>query len=125
MKVKLKLVKFDQDNPVGIPLYEGEGELNDFQLSYLEGNIENIVIIEDEKITLTRVHEFGSNTELYLDKVGKSIVSSPYGNMELDTLLIDRSIEKDTWLIEYEIRQNDECLNHQTLIWQWEELSDE
>ncbi len=121
MMIDVTLTQFDMLEGTRTVVADGPGTLDGDTLVYHERGDEKIVhevIFLDDEIVLKRKGGFGSVTHLYPDRKGTSRAHSPYGIMELDTVMIRRDRQDDTWTVEYMITANGETLTHQTLVWE-------
>ncbi|MBE6121851.1 MAG: hypothetical protein E7190_03975 [Erysipelotrichaceae bacterium] len=121
MMIHVLLTQYDLLEGTGTVIAEGSGNLSGDTLIYRE-KAEPFYFHEvnftDRKITLERKAEIRSVTELVPMGKGTSTVHSPFGKMELTTVLNGWSRQEDTWMVEYKVLSGDETVLHQRLVWE-------
>lgn len=101
---------------------DGVGYLfNDDKLSYLEDGIESVrneITWGDDEIVLTRSGSNSSVTKLRLYEYSTSIVTTMYGEMILDTFLIDAVKNSDMWYVEYKLFLESDLIGYIKVVWE-------
>ncbi len=101
---------------------DGVGYLFDnVKLSYLEDGIEDVrneISWNEEEIVLTRSGSNSSVTKLRLYEYSTSIVTTMYGEMILDTYLINAVKNSDVWYVEYKLFLESDLIGHIKVVWE-------
>lgn len=101
---------------------DGVGYLFDnVKLSYLEDGIEDVrneINWNEEEIVLTRSGSNSSVTKLRLYEYSTSIVTTMYGEMILDTYLINAVKNSDVWYVEYKLFLESDLIGHIKVVWE-------
>lgn len=121
MKVQVLVTKYDLLTQEVETLAKGQGSFHDSVLTYYE--LENPVIKHEitfleDKVYLRRKAEIESEVELIRGEIGCSKVHSPYGTMELESVLHTYEKGESDYLIEYSIRSDNEVLSHQKILFE-------
>ena len=91
------------------------------KLSYLEDGIEDVrneISWNEEEIVLTRSGSNSSVTKLRLYEYSTSIVTTMYGEMILDTYLINAVKNSDVWYVEYKLFLESDLIGHIKVVWE-------
>ena len=101
---------------------DGVGYLFDnVKLSYLEDGIEDVrneINWNEEEIVLTRSGSNSSVTKLRLYEYSTSIVTTMYGEMILNTYLINAVKNSDVWYVEYKLFLESDLIGHIKVVWE-------
>lgn len=121
MMIHVLLTQYDLLEGTETVVAEGIGDLSGDTLVYREKAEPfyfHEVFFSDRRITLERKADIRSVTELVPMGKGRSTVYSPFGKMELTTVLNGWSREEDRWMAEYKVLSGDDTVLHQRLVWE-------
>lgn len=122
MEIHVKLTQFDITRKEITVLADGIADLNGDRLSYTEKenpSIRHEIIFEENQIVLKRLADISSETCLLPDRKGTASVNSPFGVMELDTVLKRWSRDSERWMVEYQILDDSgNAVTNQQLVWE-------
>lgn len=76
------------------------------------------VSFHDDTVMIERKADAESRTVLHKNRKGISVISSPFGTMELNTYMTDCSKMFDKWTVTYKITYSEETAVHQKIEWQ-------
>ncbi|MCR5795946.1 MAG: DUF1934 domain-containing protein [Solobacterium sp.] len=93
--------------------------LRDTDLLYREADTGASVCVsfKDDTVVIERKAEITSRTVLHKNRQGTSVVSSPYGTMELHTYMADFAKMFDKWAVTYKITYSEETAVEQKIEW--------
>ena len=120
MKTQVLVTKYDLLTEDVEVLADGLGNFQDGKLTYHELNDpvnKHEITFMDDRIYLRRYAEMESETELLIDRKGMCKVVSPYGVMVLESVLLVYERKEDTYMVEYQIYQEEELISHQKIVW--------
>ena len=120
MKTQVLVTKYDLLTDDVEVLADGLGNFHDGILTYHELNDpvnKHEITFMDDRIYLRRYAEMESETELLVNQKGMCKVVSPYGVMVLESVLLVYERKEDTYMVEYQIYQEEELISHQKIVW--------
>lgn len=120
MKTQVLVTKYDLLTEDVEVLADGLGNFHDGKLTYHELNDpvnKHEITFMDDRIYLRRYAEMESETELLVNQKGMCKVVSPYGVMVLESVLLVYERKEDTYMVEYQIYQEEELISHQKIVW--------
>jgi len=126
MELNVKVKVYDLIENTERLLADGKAILLDNKLSYMEKEspVRNDVSFSNDKVTIKRVAEVESFTELYSYRIGKAQVKSEYGDMEFETELLSLQKDEDIWSVQYKIMAGKEVASHVKVVWEFSGLKD-
>lgn len=125
MRVNVVVTQFDFEGHAETIIAEGAAILENNTLKYKEDkeNAFHFVKFEEDSVCLERRCEISSETLLYKDAWGTSVVKSPYGDMHLKTKATFISKKKDEWIAEYKLFSENNEIFHTRLVWKIQYLA--
>ena len=122
MEIHVKLTQFDIVRKDIAVLADGAADLNGNTLCYTEKenpSIRHEIRFDENQIVLKRLADISSETCLLPDRKGTARVDSPFGVMELETVLSRWSKDGDRWMVEYQILDDSgDAVTSQQLVWE-------
>ncbi|MDY3234664.1 MAG: DUF1934 family protein [Erysipelotrichaceae bacterium] len=121
MRVHVKFTQYDLLENRSSVIADGNGILSGSRLMYLEKenpSAKNEILFEEGRIVLKRMADVSSETELLEGKPGMAKVTSPYGEMYLETSLERFSCSEKVWEAVYRILSDGEPVVYQRLVWE-------
>lgn len=125
MRVHVRLMQIDLMSHEEKMLADSVGILTKNQLLYqeLETNAKHSIQFFEDCVKIKRTAEVCSETELLLNGVGKSVISSDFGKMELQTKLENMSQKENLWAVQYAILSNGEVVSNFLMKWKIDKLA--
>lgn len=121
MRVHVKFTQYDLLENRSSVIADGNGILAGSRLMYLEKenpSAKNEILFEEGRIVLKRMADVSSETELLEGKPGMAKITSPYGEMYLETSLERSSCSEEVWEAVYRILSDGELVVYQRLVWE-------
>lgn len=116
MEIRIVAKSYNILNDEEILIKDGKGYLFGNKLSYLEDEgIRNEVSFNENEILIERVGN--SIISLKLNEYSTSKVTTVYGELILDTYLIDFNQDDDIWFVEYKLFLESDLIGHFKVIW--------
>ena len=128
MRVHVRFTKYDLLENRSSVIADGNGILSGSRLMYLEKenpSAKNEILFEEGRIVLKRMADVSSETELLEGKPGMAKVTSPYGEMFLETMLERFRRSESVWEAVYRILSDGEPVVYQRLVWEITPLEDD
>ena len=121
MKVHIRLKRTDFLEKKEEIVADTEGLLNNGRLLYLEedGLTHQNITFHDDEVIIDRKGRYGSHIVLPDKKNGSCTVYSPYGEMDMDASLCDKEMQEGRWVVEYQIRSEQQLVTHVQLEWEF------
>ncbi|MGB4613380.1 MAG: DUF1934 family protein [Erysipelotrichaceae bacterium] len=121
MEIRIIAKSYNILNDEEILIKDGKGYLFENKLSYLEDEgTRNEVSFNENEILIERVGN--SIISLKLNEYSTSKVTTVYGELILDTYLIDFNQDDDIWFVEYKLFLESDLIGHFKVIWEIEGL---
>ena len=118
MRIRVRLFQTDLITGNEKLLVDAKGFLTDETLSYFEeSGARHRITFGTEEIVLERISEISSRTVLGKKGIGRSVVDSPYGRMEMPAFLKAHERTDDEWMIEYQVLAGEAPVTDQRLVW--------
>lgn len=125
MKVQVKLIQYDLSSREEKLIADGNAIKDRNTLKYKESQEDalHFVTFDEDSVILERKCEISSRTVLMRNGYGKAVVSSPYGDMEMETKTFLIEQNDDEWIVEYGIFSENNEIFRQRLVWKINYLS--
>ena len=118
MRIRVRLIQRDLITGTENILADTDGLLINDTLSYFEeSGARHRVTFGTDEIRLERISDITSCTVLRKKGIGRSVVESPYGRMEMSAVLKAHERTEKTWMAEYQVLAGQEPVTDQRLVW--------
>ena len=125
MRVQVTLKQINLDTGEEKIIADGPAIMEEGRLRYREDQEKAIhdVHFSEKEVILERRAEISSRTVLSNERDSHSMVKSPWGDMNLEAKTNRISMEKERWIVEYELFSENERILNQRLQWEIRYLS--
>lgn len=125
MRVQVTLKQINLDTGEEKVIADGPAIMEKGRLRYREDREKAIhdVHFSEEEVILERRADISSRTVLTNGKQSQSTVKSPWGDMNLQAKTNLIQMEKERWIVEYELFSENERILNQRLQWEIRYLS--
>lgn len=119
MRVQVTLKQMNLDTGEETIIADGPAIMEEGRLRYKEDKEKAFhdVHFSEEEVVLERRADVSSKTVLNQKKKSKSTVKSPWGDMNLEAKTNLIKMEKQRWIVEYELFSENERVLNQRLEW--------
>ncbi|MCR4950787.1 MAG: hypothetical protein K6A40_05640 [Solobacterium sp.] len=118
MRIRVRLIQRDLITGTEKILADTDGLLINDTLSYFEeSGARHRVTFGTDEIRLERISDITSCTVLGKKGIGRSVVESPYGRMEMPAVLKAHEKTENAWMAEYQVLAGQEPVTDQRLVW--------
>ncbi|NLC97209.1 MAG: DUF1934 domain-containing protein [Erysipelotrichaceae bacterium] len=128
MEIRIVATSYDLINNEEFLIKDGVAHLfDDKHLTYLEDNtnVRNEIVWNDDEIILSRLGQPSSVNNLKLNEFSICSVDTVYGEMVLDSYLVDKKRDLDNWYVEYKLFNQGEIVAHLKIIWRIKGVNNE
>jgi uncharacterized beta-barrel protein YwiB (DUF1934 family) len=125
MRMSVSIVRYNLPAGDAELIYEGPGLVSGTRILTADKvkQTRQTILLIDEGIVLQSIGEVKSEIRLYYGRPGTCTVRTPFGEMHMESRLLEWNMTEKKWSVTYELLSDGNVVSSQKIVWNLEIFS--